>query len=74
MKHTFSSFAESNGALSEKHGHIIFMRQTSDQQKKLAGVENVKAKFKRFDAIVSPPHVISIAVIGVEPAVKYSFV
>ena len=50
------------------------MRQTSDQQKKLAGVENVKAKFKRFDAIVSPPHVISIAVIGVEPAVKYSFV
>ena len=60
MKYTLSSFAESNGALSEKHGHIISMRQTSDKKKKLAGVENVKAKFKRFDVNVSPPHVMSI--------------
>ena len=36
------------------------MRQTSDQQKSLAGAENVKAKFEPFDINVWPPYVISI--------------
>jgi len=36
------------------------MGQASDQQKSLAGAENEKAKFERFDINVSPPCVIPI--------------